>query len=104
MPYISHETGAFITDESDFRERAAFRTLTWKRTSWIAPNFGSDAVPFLLSGLLLADRLREGLALVNAELAKDAELYTADPAQLFATATEVALGNFNLVVAEEPVE
>ena len=85
--YISHNTGEIIPDELAFRERAAFRTLTWKGTSWVAPDFGSDVVPFLFQSNLRRSDLQQARTLIEQELAKDSDLYQVTEVALAADQT-----------------
>ena len=102
MPYISHYTGEVITDSQAFQERAAFRTLTWKGSSWIDPDFGSDVVPFLIESNLQRDDLLQAKSLIEAELAKDDTLYRVADVRLEANlengAIRVFLGEVPLPV------
>ena len=85
--YISHNTGEIISDTRAFQERAAFRTLTWKGTSWVDPDFGSDVVPFLISTNLRRADLTQAQNLIEQELAKDTSLYQVGEVRLEADIT-----------------
>ena len=100
MPYISHYNGEVISDSQAFQERAAFRTLTWKGTSWVEPDFGSDVVPFLITTNLQRDDLLQARNLIQAELAKDDTLYRVEQIRLEANLSN---GTIQVFLDEVPL-